>query len=195
MTAGFAFIQRPGLPKDNPGYGLPVKDMDILLRIFDHDKNGIITEEEWMRTMAGFAAFSHPTLAAFRPGAKGAARPTHLAWEIRRGIPETPSLLYCQGRLYLLRDGGLLTCLKAATGIELFRDRIGASGQYTASPIVAGDKVLVASVAGIVTVLQVADELQVLTRSDFQEAIYATPAIAENKIYLRTAAHLYALGE
>jgi hypothetical protein len=40
MTEGFAFIQRPELPKDNPGYELPIRDMGMLLRIFDHDKEG-----------------------------------------------------------------------------------------------------------------------------------------------------------
>jgi len=195
MTEGFAFIQRPELPKDNPGYGLPVRDMDTLLRIFDHDKNGIIREGEWMETMAGFAALSHPTLMAIRPGATKDARKSHVAWEIQRGIPETPSLLYCRGRLYLLRDGGQFTCLEASTGKELFRERIGASGQYTASPIVAGDKIVVASVPGVVTVIQIGDELRVLARNDFRENIFATPAVAENRIYLRTASHLYALGE
>ncbi len=52
-----------------------------------------------------------------------------------------------------------------ATGEELFQERIGASDQYIASPIAAGDE------------------------------IFATPAIVENKIYLRTVGHLYALGE
>jgi outer membrane protein assembly factor BamB len=195
MTEGFAFIQRPELPKDNPGYGLPIKNMDILLRIFDHDKNRIISEAEWMQTMSGFAAQSHPNLMAIRPGATKNARESHVAWEIQRGIPETPSLLYYRGKLYLLRDGGVLTCLEAATGEELFRQRIGAAGQYTASPIAAGDKVITASVRGIVTVIQVDDELNVLARNDFGEKIFATPAIAENTIYLRTAGHLYALGQ
>jgi outer membrane protein assembly factor BamB len=195
MTKGFAFIQRPELPKDNPGYGLPVRNMDILLRIFDHDKDRIISEDEWMETMSGFAAHSHPNLMAIRPGATKDARQSHVAWEIQRGIPETPSLLYCQGKLYLLRDGGVLTCLEAATGKELFRQRIGASGQYTASPIVAGEKIIAASVRGIVTVIQVDDELNVLARNNFGEKIFATPAVAENKIYLRTTGHLYALGQ
>jgi outer membrane protein assembly factor BamB len=195
MTEGFAFIQRPELPKDNPGYGLPVRDMDNLLRIFDHDKNRIISEAEWMETMAGFAALSQPTLMAIRPGATKDARQSHVAWETRRGIPETSSLLYCRGRLYLLRDGGLLTCLEASTGTELFRERIGAPGQYIASPIVAGDKVIVASVPGIVSVIEVADELKVLARNNFREQIFATPAVVGNRIYLRTAGHLYALGK
>ena len=195
MTEGFAFIQRPELPKDNPGYGLPIRNMDTLLRIFDHDKNRIISEAEWMQTMSGFAASSYPKLLAIRPGAKMDARESHVVWEIQRGIPETPSLLYCRGKLYLLRDGGVLTCLEAATGKEFFRQRIGAAGQYTASPITASDKIITASVKGVVTVIQVDDELKVLARNDFGEKIFATPAIAENKIYLRTTGHLYALGE
>ena len=195
MTTGFAFIQRPELPPDNPGYGLPVHNMDTLLRIFDHDKNGVITEQEWMETMASFAAASHPTLMALRPGATGDARPSHLAWEIRRGVPEVTSLLYAQHRLYLLRDGGLLSCLEATTGRELFRDRIGAPGQYIASPVLAGDKILVASVPGVVTVLAAGDQLKVLAHNEFHEGIFATPALAGHRLYLRTAGHLYALGE
>jgi outer membrane protein assembly factor BamB len=195
MTKGFAFIQRPELPKDNPGYGLPVRNMDTLLRIFDHDKNRIISEAEWMQTMSGFAAISQPNLAAIRPGATQDARKSHVAWEIRRGIPETPSLLYCRGKLYLLRDGGVLTCLEAATGKELFRERIGAAGQYVASPIAAGDKIIAASVRGAVTVIQVDDELKILAKNDFGDKIFATPAVAGNIIYLRTTGHLYALGE
>jgi outer membrane protein assembly factor BamB len=195
MTKGFAFIQRPELPKDNPGYGLPVRSMDTLLRIFDHDKNRIISEAEWTQTMSGFAAHSRPILLAIHAGAKKDARQSHLAWEIRRGIPETPSILYYRGKLYLLRAGGVLTCLEAKTGKELFRERIGAAGQYTASPIVAGDKLIAASVPGVVTVIRVDDKLNVLANNKFGEKIFATPAIAENNIYLRTAAHLYALGK
>lgn len=194
MTEGFAFIQRPELPIDNPGYGLPVRNMDRLLKIFDHDKNRIITEAEWMEVMSGFEAHSHPNLMAIRPGATKNARPSHVAWEKQRGIPETPSLLYYREKLYLLRDGGVLTCLEAKTGKELFRERIGAAGQYTASPIAAGDKIITASVPGVVTIIQVDDKLNILAKNKFKEKIFATPAIAENKIYLRTTNHLYAFG-
>ena len=194
MTKGFAFIQRPELPRDNPGYGLPV-NMDTLLRIFDHDKNSIISEAEWMQTMSGFAAISQPNLLAICSGATQDARKSHVAWEIRRGIPETPSPLFCRGKLYLLRDGGFLTCLEAATGKEFFRQRIGAAGQYVASPIAAGDKVITASVKGVVTVIQIDDELKILAKNNFGDKIFATPAVAGNIIYLRTTGHLYALGE
>ena len=195
MTKGFSIPLRPELSIDNPGYALPIRDMDGLMRFFDKDKNRIITEKEWMQTMTGFTAHSRPAIAAIRPGAKKNARPSHIVWEIQRGIPETPSLLYCQGKLYLFRDGGRLTCLKASTGKELFKKRLSAPGQYVASPIVAGDKIIAASARGIVTIIQVDDELKVLARNTFKEKIFATPAVADNKIYLRTTGHLYAFGQ
>ena len=201
MTEKFDVPMRPDLTRDNPGYGFgfdtntPTKEkMDSLMEYFDRDKNGAITEAEWNQLLGNFTRMP-PTLLAVRPGATKDARESHIAWEIHQGIPEVPSLLYCQGKLYLMRDGGLLTCLEASSGKELFRERIGAAGQYLASPIAAGDKVLVASVPGVVTVVQAEDKLKILARKDFREQIFATPAIFENKIYLRTEGHLYALGE
>jgi outer membrane protein assembly factor BamB len=197
ITEDFTIPLRVELTKDNPGYGVKMSDKDGLLKFFDKDKNGVISEEEWNEILSsGFTSKkAQPTLLAVRPGATKDASESHIAWEIHQGIPEVPSLLYCRGKLYLMRDGGLLTCLDASSGKELFRERIGAAGQYLASPIAAGDKVLVASVPGIVTVIQAEDKLKILARKDFGEQIFATPAIAENKIYLRTAGHLYAFGE
>jgi outer membrane protein assembly factor BamB len=200
MTETFKIPMRPDLPRDNPGYGLggvtvwDKDSLDGLLKYFDKDKNGAISEAEWNETLSGFTSGMQPTLLAVRPGATKDARESHIAWEIHQGIPEVPSLLYCQGRVYLMRDGGLLTCLEASSGKELFRERIGAAGQYLASPIAAGDKVLVASAPGVVTVIQAEDKLKILARKDFGEKIFATPAIVDNKIFLRTDGHLYALG-
>lgn len=195
MTKGFGFIQRPELPRDNPGYALPIRDMETLLRMFDQNRDRVVSEGEWMQTMAGFAARSRPYLAAIRPGASGDAGPTHLAWEFRRGIPETSSLLHHEGRLHLMRDGGVLTCLRAETGEELFRERLGAPGQYVASPVASGRMVLFASVPGVLTVVEGADELRILGRNEINEEIYATPAIVDGRVYVRTVAHLYAFGQ
>jgi outer membrane protein assembly factor BamB len=195
MTDDFAFIQRPELPKDNPGYAMPMRGRDRLLRMFDHNHDGVITKEEWMQTMAAFAAVSHPNLEAVRPGARDDARKTHLAWEIQRGVPEVPCLLYLRERLFLLRDGGIITCLNASTGKLVFQGRIGALGQYIASPIAAGDKIIVASTTGVVSVIQFADQLKVLANNDFAQPIFATPALADNTLYLRTEQCLFALAQ
>jgi hypothetical protein len=194
MTEGFTLVLRPDLSIDNPGHGLPTRYIDDMMKFIDKDEDQIISREDWMETMSGFITFDKPTLLAIRPGAKKDALKSHVAWKCHKGIPEIPSLLYTQGKLYLLRDGGWLTCLEAKNGNELFREKIGASGQYLASPVAAADKILLASRRGIVTVIKVDDKLNILARNNFGEKIYATPAIDQNKIYVRTTHHLYALG-
>ena len=170
------------------------RKVDGWFKYLDKDRDGVLSKADWLEVMSGFAMESQPTLLAIRPGASGNARPSTVAWKLHSGIPEVPSPLYCRGRIYLLRKGGRLTCLKASNGKQLFRELIGARGQYIASPIAAGDKLITASERGIVTVIQVGDKLEVLARNKFREKVLATPAIAENKIYLRTVRHLYAIG-
>jgi outer membrane protein assembly factor BamB len=202
MMEDFEIPMRPDLPRDNPGYGLfgtgeklDKDSLDNLLKEFDRNKDGNISEDDFNKTLSDYSTGSQPTLLAIRSGAKNNARESYIAWEIHRGIPEVPSLLFYRGKLYLIRNGGVLTCLEAATGKELFQEKIGAFGQYIASPVAAGDKVLFSSVPGVVTVIQVEDKLKIISRKDFGEEIYATPAVIDNKLYIRTAKHMYAIGE
>ena len=195
MANGFRIPLRSDLAKHEPGSAYPVsrRKVDGWLRQLDKDGDGI-SKKDWLEFMAGFSMESQPTLMAIHPGAHGNARPFSVAWEIHSGIPEVPSPLYHQGRIYLLRKGGRLACIRASDGKGLFRGLIGVRGQYIASPIVAGDKLITASERGTVAVIQIGDKLEVLARNEFGEKILATPAIAENKIYLRTAGHMYAIG-
>jgi hypothetical protein len=66
--------------------------------------------------------------------------------------------------------------------------------QYIASPIAVGDRLVVASAQGVVTVIAIADTLNVLARNELREGIYATPAVAGDRLYVRTVGHLYAFG-
>ena len=197
MSKGFRLPLRPDLAKTQSGSALPVGPDKVggWLKHLDKDKDGVLGKSDWLEFMAGFAMDSKPIVMAIRPGAKGNARPSRVAWEIHSATPEIPSPLYCRGKIYLLRNGGRLTCLEASSGKQLFRELIGARGQYVASPIAAGDKLITASSRGIVTVIKIGDKLEVLARNDFGEKILATPAIADDEIYLRTASHLYAIGQ
>jgi outer membrane protein assembly factor BamB len=86
-----------------------------------------------------------------------------------------------------------LTSYNPSTGAENWW--AGGFPQDTVGIPVTGDKIVVASVPGTVTVIQVDDKLKVLAKNKFGQKIFATPAVAENKIYLRTSGHLYALGQ
>jgi outer membrane protein assembly factor BamB len=118
-----------------------------------------------------------------------------LAWSESRGVPEVPSTLLYRDRLYYVRNGGLFTCRDPKTGKSLYDERLGAEGGYYASPVAADGRVYVASDRGVVTVLLAGDTFKVLSRTDLKETIMATPAIVEDKIYIRTAGHLWAFGE
>ncbi|MBI5383526.1 MAG: PQQ-binding-like beta-propeller repeat protein [Verrucomicrobia bacterium] len=160
----------------------------------DADKDGTVTRAEW-DTMAEIFGKSENALLAVRPGGQGDVTDTHVSWKQKRGLPYVPSPLCYQGRVYLVKNGGLASCFDATNGAALFQEeRIGALGDYYASPVAAGGKVFLCSQNGVVSVLAAGDTLQVLARNELKENILATPAIVENTIYVRTLGSLFAFG-
>jgi outer membrane protein assembly factor BamB len=114
-------------------------------------------------------------------------------WRQNRGIPEATSPLYYQGRVFIIQGGGLASCFEAVTGKPLYQSkRIGVASQYFASPIAADGRIYVASTSGVISVLEAGDTLRVLAQNDLGESIQATPAIAGDTLYVRTAEHLFA---
>ena len=135
-------------------------------------------------------------LLAIRPGGRGDITRSHVAWKVTRSLPYVASPLCHQGRVYTIKNGGLISCYDAKTGRALYQDeRVEAPGDYYASIIAAGDLVFLASLEGVVTVLRAGDKLEILSRNRFGEAIGATPACVEGKLYLRTATQLFAIGK
>jgi outer membrane protein assembly factor BamB len=102
-------------------------------------------------------------------------------------IPEVPSPVAFRDRVYVVRNGGILSCFDAATGKQIFRARVGAPGPYYASPVLADGKLFVASGDGVVVVLSPGDELEILATNDIGEPIFASPAVSRGVIYVRTA--------
>jgi len=129
---------------------------------------------------------------AVRTGGSGDVTKSHVAWSESRGVPEVPSPLLYRGRLYQVKNGGIVLCRDAKSGARVFEARIGAPGGYYASPIGANGRIYAASDAGVVVVFEGQDTLQVLARNDLGEPILATPAVADGTLYVRTTSHLYA---
>jgi outer membrane protein assembly factor BamB len=104
-----------------------------------------------------------------------------------------------QDVLYLMKEGGILTSLNAATGAEIKRGRLtGALGDYYASPVAADGKLFALSEEGKLTVVKAGGaggEWEILSVNDLGEAAHATPAFAEGKIYVRTHKMLYCFAQ
>jgi len=163
-------------------------------RFLDQDRNGKITGAEWQKIVKWVDSFPQMNaLVAVKPPAEAGA-PPEIAWTHERGVPEVPSPLYYERRVYLVKNGGLVTCLDSKTGKLLYRERLGAGGPYYASPVAGDGKIYAASRRGVVTVFKAGDAFEVLSRNDLGERIWATPALVDGKVYVRTGKHLYAFG-
>jgi outer membrane protein assembly factor BamB len=104
--------------------------------------------------------------------------------------------LFYRGRIYAVQDGGKLTCWNAKTGQTLYeQERLDAEGAYYASPIAANGHLYLTSARGTVTTVSAGDKFEVEARNELRESVMSTPAIADNKLYVRGAKHLWAFGK
>ena len=161
----------------------------------DENKDGFIVESEWDSSVAMMSKGDWGIFAVRAPGS-GDVTGTHVAWKAKRGAATVPSPLFYQGRLYLIQDGGRLTCYRAKTGEPIYeQERLEIEGAYWASPVAANGKIYLATTRGNIAVIEAGDKAKVLARNKLGERINATPAIADDKLYVRTASHLWAFGK
>jgi outer membrane protein assembly factor BamB len=159
----------------------------------DVDKDGSITRQEYERFRELFEK-GRNVLLAIRPGGKGDVSASHVVWKNTRQVPFCASPLYLGGLVYTVKDGGLLARLDARDGKVLQNDRLPGRGSYYSSPVAGDGKIFLLNEQGRLSVVKAGRKGEVLGSSDFEEDVYATPAIAKGRIYLRTAGHLYCFG-
>ncbi len=193
ITENFTLPLRPELPLDHPGFGIPLpsdpkKRRQRQLGFFawrDANKDGVWTHDEFVKDMV--IGRGRPNLSAIKPGGRGDITGSHTAWTLRSGIPEVPSPIFHAGRLYLARKGGMLSCIDADSGKQVYRERLKAGGQYSASPVIANDRLYLVSDRGVISVVKTGDQFEVEHQADLKTAVPATPALDSKTIYFRTA--------
>jgi len=161
---------------------------------FDVDKDNFLDKLELERYLNFFIAIDHGIL-AIKPGGKGDISTSHLLWRETENVAEVPSPLFYKDRIYIIKNGGFFSCVNALTGSLIYITRVKGTGPYFASPVAANNRIYVASHNGKVAVFSAGDEVKVLSYNNLGENILATPAIVDNKLYLRTDKHLYAFGD
>ena len=186
---------RKELPIDVPGNGFPMRN--LMAAFVDTDHNRIVTKAEWDASDA-FAKdkFNADRFVAIRPGGSQDSTTTQVQWETTKGLSEMPSPLFYRGRLGFVRDGAMWTLIEPDTGRRLLdRERLGTGGQFSASPIAANGFIYVVNTSGTFTVLRARDTLDVVAVNKLGETVRCTPALAGDRIYVRTAEHLWAFGQ
>lgn len=160
----------------------------------DLDKDGLLNAKDWqyysMRRTSSNAAM------AVKLGGRGDITDTHVLWRYQKSLPDVPGVLLYRGVLYLIRNGGILQTLDPATGKLLKQGRLPQGlDEYYASPVAGSGNIYFISRNGTVSVLEAGADWGVAATSELGEEVFATPAIVDGHIYLRTATALYAFAQ
>jgi outer membrane protein assembly factor BamB len=132
-------------------------------------------------------------LLAVRPDGAGDVTSTHVAWRVTRGAPKKPSVALAGGLIYMVNDSGILSCIEARTGEIVWTARL--NGNYSASPLAAGNRVYLFSEEGKTTVIEAGREYKVLAENFLEGGFMASPAVAGSALFLRAGGHLYRIEE
>jgi outer membrane protein assembly factor BamB len=133
------------------------------------------------------------TILAVRGGGEGDVTQSHLLWKHKtRYTDHIVSPLVADGRMFLIKEGGITTIFETQGGMPLRGAmRVGAGGTYFASPVMGDGKIYLAGENGTVVVIRNSAGFEELAQNDMGESILATPAIADGKLFIRTRMRLF----
>ncbi len=118
----------------------------------------------------------------------------HVAWFSENDGAYMATPLVYDGLLYVVRHNSVLVVFDAVTGERLYRERLGAGGATTASPVAADGKLYIPSEDGEVFVVKTGPEFELLATNAVAEPIFASPALVEGKLIVRTSARILSIG-
>jgi outer membrane protein assembly factor BamB len=131
---------------------------------------------------------------AIRLGASGDLKDADIAWKYGKGTAYVTSPILYGDYLYLFSDKGVMTCLDARTGeVKYEGGRVPVPASFTASPVAFDGKILLTSEDGDTFVVRAGPKHEVLRTNSVGEPVYASPAVADGKLFIRGERHLYAI--
>lgn len=126
---------------------------------------------------------------AVRADGRGDVTDTHIVWRVSRSVPRMPSSVLVDGLLFMVSDSGTASCLEAATGKEVWQERL--PGEHAASLLYGDGRIYSFSQDGKSTVFKPARNFEILATNKLDAGFMASPAVAGKALILRTKTHLY----
>lgn len=133
-------------------------------------------------------------LLALKAGGRGDITTSHVLWSTVNG-PDVPTPVTDGKYFYVVNDKGIVWCLDAKTGGEVYSQQRIKPGTYSASPVLADGKIYVTNEDGLTTVLAAGPKFEVLAENPLNDYVLSSPAISDGRIYIRTTGNLYAIGK
>jgi outer membrane protein assembly factor BamB len=159
------------------------------------NRDGFIVESEWLAAHGAMEAPSSLVAVSLVKGADGALTARELWRYVKSFVAVVPSPLVLDGLVYTIKNGGILTVLAADTGAVVKTGRVGtAPASYSASPVATGGRIYFANEDGILAVVRAGKDWEVAASNDLGEPLFATPALADGRIYVRGQTSLFSFG-
>jgi outer membrane protein assembly factor BamB len=153
------------------------------------NRDQVVTAEEYSQTSYEGNAGG---LARTRVQGTGNVSKSNVLWRNTKGMPFLTGALLYKNVIYVI-DDGIFTAFNSETGQALRKERVD-SGEYYASPIAGDDKIYLVNLKGKVTILKAGIDWKILASTDLGDEVIATPAIADQRIYIRTTKSLFCFG-
>ena len=141
-----------------------------------------------------FAPSRERPMLALKPGGRGDVSTSHVLWSFMNG-PDVPTPVTDGRYLYVINDRGIMWCLDAKSGQQVYGRQRLRSATYSGSPVLADGKIYVTDEDGVTSVVQAGPNFALLAENDFGEYTLSSPAISDGQIFIRTDSFLYAIGE
>ncbi len=152
--------------------------------------DGVVEASEWRKAFGG--RVNKGGLVAIDLEEAQHAVQTQVRWNYRKAVPYVASPVVYENVLYSVQDGGIVTTLDPENGEVLKRGRLKQGGKrFYASPVAADGKVFIVDTAGQMSVLRADAQWEHLATNVLGEPCYATPALYDGRLYVRTSRTLY----
>lgn len=167
----------------------------LLIRIDDNwgDSDQQVNEEEWNTAFESLRGKGG--LVCIDATGRGDVSETHVKWTYGKVVPYIPSALVIGDSVLTVNDGGILTIVDRESGKQTARTRLKTgNGQYYASPVAVDDRIVVIDTKGVVNFVANGEDWKSTFTCELGEPCFSTPAISNNRLFIRTATTLYCFG-
>jgi outer membrane protein assembly factor BamB len=132
-------------------------------------------------------------LMAIRPDGTGDVTKTHVVWTDEDNVPDVTSPTSNGELVFALTTGGMLSCFDGKDGKKIWDHDYDM--ECHASPSLVGNRVYMIGMKGTAVVVEAARQFKELFRTDMPDAFHASPAFAQDKMFLRGVTNIWSIGE
>ena len=136
-------------------------------------------------------ALGTPEIVCIKADGVGDVSDTHVRWRTRRGTAYVSSPIYHAGRLYVVRNSGVVTCFDTSDGSKVWGGRL--DGEFSASPVKIGASLFVPNEEGDTIELAVGDEFKILGQYKLGRGGFASLVPSGDRLLIRSLDRLYCI--